>query len=258
VKGGPPDPEYTRMDPEQSRRHWIELLDKLIWEEPADQLVQREPPLRGELFSVGIPIREIVGRLPSDETLALAIQKGFLLKESFEELFVNRYQRLLLYWSFRWHGKPELAREHIQQLFCRFLENRLCSFQPRRTFRAYLYQAALNLYLDHARRGNRGRSLESVPEPLADTLPEDEAAGKEMADRIEQALLRLSEPEQTILRLTMNGQTAEEISRELGLSKRRVFARLYEARRCMERDLQLPSQKRPRGRAADRRDSLID
>jgi RNA polymerase sigma factor (sigma-70 family) len=246
------------MDLENSRSPWIELLDKLIWEETPEQLARREKDLPARLSGEGLRLRDVLQGLPSDETLALAIQKGFLYKEAFEELFVNRCQRYLLSWFYRWHHDPDLARELMQRLYCKFLEKGLPSFSPSRNFRSYLYQSAWNLSVDHARQGKRAAPLDATPEPYSKSPPpEQEAAGKEMAERLEGALHHLPASEQRVLRLTLAGRSADEISGETSLPKRRVFALLFRARRAVEHELHLPGPSRPSGRSAARADSSL-
>src|SRR5437868_2628361 len=82
-----------------------------------------------------------------------------------------------------------------------FLANRLASFQVTRGFRAYLYQAARNLYLDEKRKQKPSYTLEGQSEPVATgDSPEHQAEAAELARRIEAALRQLPAREQAVLR----------------------------------------------------------
>jgi len=236
------------MDQADLRLQGAEFLDTLIWEETAARLKEREPHLVSQRAGC---LSEFLREL-SDESLALAIQKGFLRKVAFEELFVTRYTAYLARWFYRWRTDPELALDLTQQLFVSFLASGLASFRPTGSFRAYLWQAARNLRIDVVRRRKKLCSLEGVPERTGNgTSPEHEAEGHEMEERVEAALQRLPEAQQVVLRETMKGRTADEIASALGLAKRCVFMRLFHARRQMEKELGLPTRTRqPRSGAA--------
>ncbi len=234
------------MDRAESRRHWAELLEKQLWDDPPERLAALELSLTARLAESRLRPGEILEEF-SDESLALAVQKGFLWKPAFEELLVNRYTMYLARWCYRWGMTPDQGQDLMQQLFCRFLDTRLISFHPDRNFRAYLWQVAHNRYVDAVRRGHKGCSLDTVAErPATAEGPEDEAARKETEQAIDAALLRLSAPEQRVLRETMNGHSADEIAALLGLPKARVFVLLFRARRRMEQELGLPARKRVR------------
>jgi RNA polymerase sigma-70 factor (ECF subfamily) len=229
------------MDQADLRLHAVEFLDKLIWDETAARLKEREPHLVAQL--AGGP-SEVLREL-SDESLALAIQKGFLRKLAFEELFVTRYTAYLARWFYRWRTDPELALDLTQQLFVSFLTSSLASFRPTGSFRAYLWQAARNLRIDAVRRRKRLCSLDGVPEQTDNgTNPEHETEAHEMEERVAAALRRLPLEQQVVLRATMKGKSANEIASELGLTKRCVFMRLFHARRQMEKELGLPTRTR--------------
>jgi RNA polymerase sigma factor (sigma-70 family) len=208
-----------------------EALDALIWEGSDDEL-RRWPRDRS-----GPGVAESLRPL-SDESLALAIRRGFLLKEAFEELFVRRYEVYLGRWFYRWGSDPHTAQDLTQQLFLNFYAKRLASYQPTDNFRAYLWKAAYHLWVQKVHRGRRLLPLGGVPEPRArDAGPEGEAVGRETQERIEAALRRLAPDPQRVLRETLAGKNADEIAADMGLSKRAVFMHLFRARRRVEQAL---------------------
>jgi RNA polymerase sigma factor (sigma-70 family) len=223
-----------RSDPS----HRTEALDALIWEGSEEELRPREA-LLSAAGGLGLAaLREL-----SDESLAVAIRRQFLLKPAFEELFVHRYTPYLARWFYRWGSDVHLAQDLTQQLFLRFYQRRLVSFQASDSFRAYLWKAAYHLWVEKVHRVRRPHSLDHVPEPPAGGAgPVGEAEARELEQRIEKALRRLPAEQQHVLRQTMNGRKAEEIATDLGLTKRAVFMHLFRARRRLEQALAAPAR----------------
>ncbi len=224
-----------RSDPSQR----TEALDALIWEGSEDDLRRREALLSAAgSAALTAALREL-----SDESLAVAIRREFLLKPAFEELFVHRYTPYLARWFYRWGSDVHLAQDLTQQLFLRFYQRRLGSYQASDSFRAYLWKAAYHLWVEKVHRVRRPHSLDGVPEPRAGGAgPISEAEAHELEQRIETALRRLPPDPQRVLRETMNGRKAEEIAADLGLTKRAVFMHLFRARRRLEQALAAPAR----------------
>ncbi len=211
-----------------------ESLDALIWEGSDEALRRRETLLSaGGAAAVAAVLRDL-----SDESLAVAIRREFLLKPAFEELFVRRCTPYLARWFYRWGSDIHQAQDLTQQLFLRFYQRRLKSYQATENFRAYLWKAAYHLWVEKVHRAHRPCSLDHVPEPLAGGAgPVREAEAHELEERIEAALRRLAPDPQQVLRETMNGRKAEEIAAALGLTRRAVFMHLFRARRRLEQAL---------------------
>jgi RNA polymerase sigma factor (sigma-70 family) len=230
------------MDRADLLRLQAEAADALIWEGSAEALSAQADALPRQWAAVGLRPADVLREL-SDESLALAIQRGFLLRDAFEELFVSRYSVYLGRWFFRWGTDGHLAQDLTQSLFLRFYERRLASYQATDSFRAYLWRAAYNLWVEKACRPRRPRSLDGLVEPAAcGAGPEDEAVARELFERVEAALGRLPGDQQRVLREAMNGKKADEIAAALGWKKRSVFLHLFRARRRLEQALALTSR----------------
>src|SRR5262249_26065533 len=65
----------------------------------------------------------------SNECLALPTKKGWV-KEAFKKLCAPRSQPYLARWFYRWHVLAEQARDIVQDMFLKFLANRLAGFHP--------------------------------------------------------------------------------------------------------------------------------
>jgi RNA polymerase sigma-70 factor (ECF subfamily) len=232
-------------------RAWVERLERSVWEDPAG-LAQ----LPAQLRQAGLPARTVLAQLPSDESLALLIKQDCLRPEAFEELFVRRYAAYLLRWFGHWSKDEHVAADLTQQTFCSFLETRLERFDPSRSFRAYLYQAAFNLFKDHERKRKRTASLESVPEPPSRApAPDLKVLEAELDDQIARAIRGLPSGERQVLQAALDGQPTAETARSLGIGVPQVYALLYAARRHMEAALEIASQKRPYRKTSHERES---
>jgi len=220
----------------QEMQQLIEVLERLAWTDgaiPLDSISN----LTSNCF------RELLAQLPSDETLALLIQRDICFNEAFEELFVRRYATRLLRWFWHWCSNREDAADLMQQVLCRFLDNRLSSFDLSCSFRTYLYRAASNLHIDFVRRKARRKEvhLDAVPE-LATREPVE--GSKALIEAYDAALLRLPADQRNVLAGTVAGRSTDEIAAQLNLSRSKVYTLLFKARREMERELDLPSQRR--------------
>jgi RNA polymerase sigma-70 factor (ECF subfamily) len=225
----------------------IEVLHRQIWDWSAEELCALEADKTAPTTAA-----ELLPELP-DETLALAVQKAFLVRETFTELFVTRYGPYLARWLFRWGTEAHQALDIIQQLYLKFYETRLGPYRPAEwSFRAYLRQSAYNLWVEIVCRSRKLASLDSrAPVPSTAPGPEQALLDREAAERIDQALGQLRPLEQRVLKATMAGRSAGEIADELGLRKEQVFMQLFRGRRRLEQLLQIPTQKRP-SRSAQR------
>jgi RNA polymerase sigma factor (sigma-70 family) len=231
------------MDGAEGLASCLESFERQIWEESADHLRSLEESLFAQeptADSLAAVLREL-----SDETLALAVQKGFLVRKTFTELFVTRYGPYLARWLFRWGTESHQALDIIQDLYLKFYERRLGSYRPDEGFRGYLHQAARNLWVQKVWRTKKCGSLEEQAEiASAAPSPDQHLLDQEAAARIDDALQALRPQEQTVVRATMAGDSADEIARNLNLRKDQVFMYLFRGRRRLERLLGLPCRKK--------------
>lgn len=226
------------MDRSGEVDHWVHVIDSLAWALTPEQCQRHESSFVDCLSALHVPPKAILAELP-DESLALLVQKGFFLDQSFEELFVNRYSQPLAAWFTRWGAEQDRLDDLAQQLYLAFFRRRLRSYQPDRTFRSYLRRSARNLWLAETRRSRPTQPLDPGSEPLLETTPEDIALAKELERRLEAAVCRLPEEQQRVLRETLEGKHAETIAQEMNRSKQAVFMLLFRARRGVAQALGL-------------------
>lgn len=114
-------------------------------------------------------------------------------------------------------------------------------FDPRRTFSTWLFQIALNLLRDHARRMNRRPTspLEEAPEAAGDTTPQSNTESNESAAAVREAVAQLPLPLREVVILTeFEHRSHAEVAEIIGASPKAVETRLYRARSKLRESLQ--------------------
>lgn len=216
-------------------------LEEIIWSLPEDQLTAAEPALRAFVAAAGAELADLLASM-ADESLALAVQKHFLRKPAFEEWLVNRYEQPLLRWFHQRCGSWERAQDLTQELYVKLWTTRaLEHYDPNRAFYPWLWTVARNLLVGDWRRRPNEVALPEQEQLSLEAPPPEEAAGREMESRIESAVRDLPDAQQRILRGAMNGLSAEEIGRDLGIPRVRVFQLLFKARCAVKAALGLTS-----------------
>jgi len=160
---------------------------------------------------------------------------------SLDALFA-RNTRTLYQTAFRVLGNPEDAEEALQEGLMSAYRN-LPRFERRSQFSTWLTRIVINAALMR-RRSKRSRPAVSLDEvvtegelPLADRFaddgpnPEQLYAGTELGDRTNKKLAEISPLLRTAFWLReIEGLTAEEAARVLGVSRNTLKARLWRAR----------------------------
>jgi RNA polymerase sigma-70 factor (ECF subfamily) len=149
------------------------------------------------------------------------------------DLYRDRIYRLV-YGLIRDAGETE---DVVQEVFVKAFY-RISSFHGNSAFYTWLYRVAVNAATDYRKKWRRrkGLSLEDSPtgpDGLMDEGPRPErfAHGRELGDRLEDAMEKLPDKYRKILVLReYEGLSYEEIGRVLGLRKGTVESRLFRAR----------------------------
>lgn len=177
--------------------------------------------------------------LPPDEELARAAGRGSLC--AFEAL-VRRYGPgidALLARSLR---DAHLAEDTAQEVWMK-VHAALPRYEPRGSFRSWLYSVTLNHVRDVARRRGRGRLVlvESPPEAVAPRAPDPLVQGEERA-RLERALDQLPEPFRTAVQLVdvLTLSTAEA-AQAMGCALGTIKSRVHRGRLLFREQLEPPA-----------------
>jgi len=189
----------------------------------------------------------MIQRRPTDEELMLTYQKGS--KEAFEELFARYRTRLFNYFR-RSLGDLVQAGDLLQTLFLRVHRAR-DTYQPAAAFSTWIYTIARNLVRDaldkeRAERARRETTRQSrretdeepvpVEERIADehTVPETRLHRKELAARLQQALLSLSLEQREVILLSKYEELSfSEIAAILGCSVTAAKVRAFRALKAL-------------------------
>jgi RNA polymerase sigma-70 factor (ECF subfamily) len=181
---------------------------------------------------IGIHIMRQWAMMNTDEQLVLAFQGGS--QEAFAELF-ERYREPVYRFFRRRVDHAARAEELAQECFLALLRN-VVRYEPRASFRSYLYGIAMNLFF--AERRKAGREV-SENEQLDQRL--ESGRREATADEgiwVRDALEHLQKDQREILMLREYEQLSyEEIGLLMRLPVNTVRSRLFRARMAMKEQL---------------------
>jgi len=166
---------------------------------------------------------------PSDEETMLALQQG-------EELALNRlmtrWERPLRSFLYRSTRNEHDALDLAQETFVRVYQHR-ARYRAGARFSTWMFQIALNLARDHARRQRRRPtdSLEEAPEQFTHHTPRGDATSAESAAAVRAAVGELPEDlREAVLLSEFQDLSHAEIAEIVGATPKAVETRLYRAR----------------------------
>ena len=173
--------------------------------------------------------------LDTDDMLAL--QNG---EDDALNRLMLRWQAPLRAFLYR-HTQNEFdAFDLAQETFVRVYQHR-ARFRPEARFSTWLFQIALNLARDRARRITRRptASLEEAPEPIDDhELPHVASERDERAAAVKKAIAALpAEMREAIILFEYEDKSHAEIGEIVGASPKAVETRLYRARQQLKKSL---------------------
>ncbi len=177
---------------------------------------------------------------PEDAQIVRQVLRG--RQEAFAVL-VDRYQKPIFNFIYRFYGNYELAQELTQETFLRCYQF-LKSYDPERKFSTWLYTVAKNLCIDELkkRRASREVSLEdSLPavdaqeaEGALDRNARTECIRSEENFKLLEALQELPAAARTVLLLHyFQGLSYQEIGETLGLPVSTVKIRIFRAKKIL-------------------------
>ncbi len=166
--------------------------------------------------------------LVEDET-SLIIQTQNGNREAFSEL-VRRYRLKVINVVYRLCGDVNLAEDAAQIAFIRAWQH-LPEFQPRSSFRNWLYRIAVNAALDLIRREQPTTDIDDLQLVVPAENIETHLEQEERAQQIRQAVLALPAASRAVLVLReYEGLSYREIAETLDISMGTVMSRLNYAR----------------------------
>lgn len=169
----------------------------------------------------------------SDATADLADMRALQAGESAAlDRLMQRWQVPLRTYLLRHALSDSDALDLAQETFVRVYLHRE-RFDPARRFSTWMFQIALNLLRDHARRAGRRptTTLEEAPEPHHDHSPDRAAVAAEAATAVRAAIADLPAPlREAIVLFEYEYLSHAEIAAIVGASAKAVETRLHRAR----------------------------
>jgi RNA polymerase sigma-70 factor, ECF subfamily len=162
--------------------------------------------------------------MTSDEQLILELQQGS--DAAFTELFLRYRERVYGFFRRRMNDAAQ-AEELAQETFLAVLRAAQ-RYEPRATFRAYLFGIAFNILAAHRRKS----ALNTTQSDNAtDEVSDPSGTNPENAIWVRQAVERLDAPEREVLLLReFEEMSYEEIAKILRAPVNTVRSRLFRAR----------------------------
>jgi RNA polymerase sigma-70 factor (ECF subfamily) len=149
------------------------------------------------------------------------------------ELLFDRHHRALFGYFLHLSGNRATSEDLVQEAFFRVLKYRH-TYQPSLPFRAWIYQIARNVYMDHA---NRHKAEVALPEEAVEigdegVLPDRQAQNREDAMLLRRALAALPREKREVLIMSrFQDLKYDEIASALRIEVGTVKVRVYRALR---------------------------
>ncbi len=157
-------------------------------------------------------------------------------REAFCDL-VRLYRTGVINVIYRMSGSSDLAEDAAQQAFLSAWRH-LSSYQPRASFRGWLYRIAVNAALDLLRREKPSVDIDLLPIPAPGVDPERRVEQRERTQRVRLAVLALPEASRAVLILReYETMSYEEIAAALDIPLGTVMSRLSYARKLLSERL---------------------
>jgi RNA polymerase sigma-70 factor (ECF subfamily) len=161
--------------------------------------------------------------MPSDEELMMKVRDD--ADERAFETLVQRHRKSILNFVYRFMGDRETAEDLSQDVFMR-LWTSACTYLPVAKFTTFLYTIAKNLCLNTLAKAKNKPSIQSLSYPVIDVdrkfedsladpsgTPESEAMGRELEEKVSEAIGKLSNEHRMVFVLTeYHGFSYEEVA----------------------------------------------
>lgn len=166
----------------------------------------------------------------TEHALVSSAQEGD--RQAFGEL-VSLYRQGVINVVYRICGDEALAEDIAQEAFIRAWQ-KLPSYQPRASFRSWVYRIATNAVLDELRRQKETINVDGLQVADPAQSIEERLIHQQEVERVQAAILALPEASRAVLVLReFEGLSYQEIADALDIPKGTVMSRLNYARKSM-------------------------
>jgi len=162
---------------------------------------------------------------------------------------IRRYERPLFHFIFRMIRDADEAKDLLQETFVRFFRSKE-SLREDKNLKAWLYQTANHLCIDHLRKHKPGRFLtvDHQDEAFVSSVdsmdldrrpqPDEEVMDRETQDQIVSAIQSLPKHQRMIMSLRCGQEKSlQEIAEVMGCSAKTVGTTLFAARKKLMKKL---------------------
>ena len=173
---------------------------------------------------------------PADEVLAAALRDG---DDRALDALMQRWQVPLRSFLFRYVQNEADALDLAQETFVRIYRHRV-NYREGARFSTWMFQIALNLARDQARRRSRRPvvALEEAPEAVSDGDPRASTLTEERAVAVRMAIAELPETlREAVLLFEYEYKSHAEIAEIVGATAKAVETRLHRAREQLRKGL---------------------
>lgn len=225
------------VEPEESERFLSEERPSMSYE-----IVERGPVVRASMgLGTATGSRPVID--DPDHELVLRWQGG---DESAFEVLVERHQRRVFRLLMRMMGTREEAEDVSQETFLS-LHRHGKRFRSEARFSTFVYRVAANAALNRRRSLGRARARSerfAVRQAAGDNLPyaprnpEDAVLGKELSERVRDALHTLTPSlRMPVVLYDIEGLAYGEIAEILGVAEGTIKSRIHRARKALREEL---------------------
>ncbi|HTJ78960.1 MAG TPA: sigma-70 family RNA polymerase sigma factor [Rariglobus sp.] len=173
---------------------------------------------------------------PTDEALASSLRQG---DDTALNTLMERWQSPLRGFLYRMLQNEHDALDLAQETFVRIYRHR-ANYRAGARFSTWMFQIALNLARDHARRRTRRPtdSLDDTPEPFDERNPGSDALAAERARTVRTAIAALPEDLRVALIFSeYDDKSHAQIAVIVGATPKAVETRIYRAREILRKKL---------------------
>ena len=173
----------------------------------------------------------------SDDDLLRQLQKG---NNGAFDILMERYQQKLARFIYHYVGNSNAVDDLVQETFIKLFFN-VSSFRFESQFSTWLFQIAVNLCKDYARKHKRVTvSLDSDSDigefalMSDDASPEQSIGSKRQLAKVSGEIERLPHKLKTaLIAFAVEEQSQEECAKLLGITPKTVETRVYRARKLL-------------------------
>ncbi|MFA6814965.1 MAG: sigma-70 family RNA polymerase sigma factor [Lentisphaeria bacterium] len=150
-------------------------------------------------------------------------------EQAFQKLYSRYKLPLFSYLHKLLPGRVSLVEDIFQMVWIKAVNN-FHKYQDQQKLLAWLCRIAHNLVIDYF-RNKKNRDMDEIPETVSsDSLdPEMEIKQQELSGAVREAITQLSEEQQEIIQLRMQGISFKEIAEQQKISLNTALSRMHYA-----------------------------